>query len=214
VLGAVAPLPAYDLAKVTARLADPGFVVLDARSDRQAFATQHLKGSLHATAQGDFSGFAGSYLMPEDEIVLVVDAGAEAEGLGWQLRRIGFDHLLGWLPGSALAGADGGTVTGVPTLKFSGLEDLLLAHPRSLILDVRRAGEYAAGHLRGAVNIAHTRLRARSHELPKEAPVIVHCQSGGRAATAMAWLQREGRDVYYVNDSFQNAPAALRGVTE
>ncbi len=209
VLGDVPAPPVCDLAQVRARLAEPGYVVLDARSDREAFASGHLKGSLHAPAKGDFSGFAGSYLMPDNLIVLVVDSADEVADLAWQLRRIGFDHVVGWLSASELAKAGGEDIASVPLVKFDEVEDLVLGAPGAVILDVRRASEYAAGHLRGALNVAHTRLRARSQELPEHAPLIVHCQSGGRAAAAAAWLQREGRRVLYVNDAFQNAPTAL-----
>jgi len=42
-----------------------------------------------------FSDFAGSYLAPDDEIVLVVKDASEVEGLVRQLVRIGFDRVTG-----------------------------------------------------------------------------------------------------------------------
>lgn len=208
VLGDAPVPPAWKMEEVAARLGDPHFVVLDARADRKAFAAGHLKGSLYAPAAGDFSGFAGSYLRPEEVIVLVVDAAEEVAGLASQLRRIGFDHVIGWVPASELAKAGSENMAALPVTTFDAVEDFVLGDPGTVILDVRRASEYAAGHWRGALNIAHTRLRARSHELPEKALFIVHCQSGNRAAAAAAWLQREGRRVLYVNDAFKNAPAA------
>ncbi len=208
-LGEPSSLPRRDLEPVAARLSETDFVVLDARSDRRAFASGHLRGSLYAPAKGDFSGFAGSYLAPGDRILLVVDAAEEVDDLARQLHRIGFDHTEGWLPASAIVEADETILDRIRPIAFDGLEALLDSAPEARILDVRRAGEYAAGHLRGSMNIAHTRLRGRSHELPKDAPVIVHCQSGNRASAAMAWLRREGRETIYVDDAFANAPAAL-----
>lgn len=209
ILGDAPVPPKVSVAEVSSRLGEPRFVVLDARTERKAFMSGHLKGSLYAPAKGDFSGFAGSYLMPEETIVLVVDAAEQVPGLTTQLRRIGLDHVVGWLSGADLAKAERGAVMGVSTATFPDVEDLILGDPKTVILDVRRAGEYAAGHLRGAVNIAHTRLRPRSGELPADAPLVVHCQSGNRASAAVAWLQRLGRRVYFVNDSFKNAPRAL-----
>ncbi|RBP38189.1 hydroxyacylglutathione hydrolase [Roseimicrobium gellanilyticum] len=209
ILGEAPAPPRVALTEVSERLTEPGFVVLDARSDRKAFISGHLQGSLYAPAKGDFSGLAGSYLMPEETVVLVVDSEDQVSGLTTQLRRIGFDHIAGWLSANELAKAGWGTLRDVPTVTFSELHELIQGEPTMRILDVRRAGEFAAGHLRGAVNIAHTRLRARSTELAKEAPLVVHCQSGNRAAAAVAWLQREGRRVYFVDDSFKNVPIAL-----
>jgi hydroxyacylglutathione hydrolase len=209
VLGEAPLPPSCDVAQVTARLDESDFVVLDTRSDRKAFAAGHLKGSLYAPAKGDFTGFAGSYLMPNEKIVLVVDAAGEVEKLTWQLRRIGFDQVLGWVSANDLVKAGVMKTAAISIVKFDEVENLVHGNPSPCILDVRRAGEYAAANLRGAVNIAHTRLRARSRELPANVPVIVHCLSGNRASAAVAWLQREGHRVIYVNDAFKNAPTAL-----
>ena len=70
------------------------------------------------------------------------------------------------------------------------------------VLDVRRASEYAAGHVPDAANVAHTRLADRLDEVPSGDPLYVHCQSGVRSAVASALLAREGHDVRYVNDGF------------
>jgi hydroxyacylglutathione hydrolase len=57
--------------QVIERLEDPTRVALDARADRAAFMQAHLRGSLYAPASGRFSDFAGSYLGPDEPIVLV-----------------------------------------------------------------------------------------------------------------------------------------------
>jgi hydroxyacylglutathione hydrolase len=68
------------------------------------------------------------------------------------------------------------------------------------ILDVRGGAEYDGRHVPGALNIAHTRLWVRLAELPKDQPVIVHCNSGGRSAHAAALLERHGYVVVNVDD--------------
>lgn len=209
ILGNVSPLMPLNHAQVSERLNDSNFVVLDTRSDPVDFAVSHLQGSLYTPAQGDFSGFAGSYLMPDKSIVLLVENSSTVESLAWQLRRIGFDHLLGWLSTGALSEINPSNLRSVVTVKFDGITDLLRRDPDTMILDVRRANEHAIAHLRGAVNIAHTRLREHSSELPTEGMLVVLCQSGKRAASAIAWLQREGHKVIFVNDSFKNAPEEL-----
>jgi NADPH-dependent 2,4-dienoyl-CoA reductase/sulfur reductase-like enzyme/rhodanese-related sulfurtransferase len=64
--------------------------------------------------------------------------------------------------------------------------------PRTVLLDVRSATEFAAGHLPGAVNIPHTQLRARLDELPPGRPVLVHCASGVRSYLALRLLRQRG----------------------
>jgi hydroxyacylglutathione hydrolase len=78
------------------------------------------------------------------------------------------------------------------------------------VLDVRGAGEYAAGHVEGAINIAHTRLAARLSEVPASEPLYVHCGSGLRAAFAVAYLETQGREAIYVDGAFSEISPSLR----
>ncbi|HZR79854.1 MAG TPA: rhodanese-like domain-containing protein [Candidatus Binatia bacterium] len=63
-----------------------------------------------------------------------------------------------------------------------------------VVLDVRTPQEYASGHIPGAVNIPHGELATRLAEIPggKSAEIVVHCQAGGRAATAEKVLAQQG----------------------
>ena len=62
-----------------------------------------------------------------------------------------------------------------------------------LILDVRTAGEFAQGHVPGAINISYELLPA-SHQLDnnKEQDIIIYCHSGRRAKIASQILQKKG----------------------
>jgi rhodanese-related sulfurtransferase/DNA-binding transcriptional ArsR family regulator len=51
-----------------------------------------------------------------------------------------------------------------------------LADGGVLVLDVRPAVEYAAGHIPGALNIPHDQLAARLAELPAAADVVAYCR--------------------------------------
>jgi hydroxyacylglutathione hydrolase len=207
VLGMLPQPRETSLDAVTARLGEPGFVVLDTR-DRASFLAGHLRRSLFAPPE-KFADFAGSYLAPEDQIVLVVKDPAEVEEYVRQLVRMGFDKITGVLPASALATASTENTTVTRAVKFPEVPALLANGTRRGLLDVRKATEFAAGHLRNAQNIAHTRLRPRLDEVPADYPLIVHCQSGMRATAACSYLAREGRDVICVADKFENAPKEL-----
>ena len=63
-----------------------------------------------------------------------------------------------------------------------------------VVLDVRTAEEYAAGHVPGALNIAHDELEARLAELtPHQAKdLVVYCRSGRRSQLALAVLAAHG----------------------
>ena len=61
------------------------------------------------------------------------------------------------------------------------------------LVDVRTPGEFAAGHIPGAVNIPVQQLDARISELqPKDAAVVVYCRSGHRSGNAARLLKSAG----------------------
>ncbi|MGH3278541.1 MAG: ArsR/SmtB family transcription factor [Trebonia sp.] len=45
-----------------------------------------------------------------------------------------------------------------------------------LVLDVRPEGEYAAGHITGAINVPHDQLAARLAEIPVGAEIVAYCR--------------------------------------
>jgi rhodanese-related sulfurtransferase len=67
-----------------------------------------------------------------------------------------------------------------------------------MIIDVREPGEYAAGHVPGAVLIPMGQLPGRTAELDRCAPVFVVCASGNRSAAMTAFLRKAGFDAYSV----------------
>ena len=59
---------------------------------------------------------------------------------------------------------------------------------------MREAREYRPGHVPGAINLPLSLLPVRMEELPKDRPVYVICQSGGRSAQATLLLRGAGVD--------------------
>lgn len=65
----------------------------------------------------------------------------------------------------------------------------------ALIIDVRTPGEFAAGHVEGAVNIPYEQISTGITSvkgLGKDSPILVYCQSGRRSAIAKDALDRLG----------------------
>jgi phage shock protein E len=61
----------------------------------------------------------------------------------------------------------------------------------ALLLDVRSEGEFASGHLEGAVNIPVQVLAERIGDVGDPArPVVVYCRSGLRSRRAKAILEQ------------------------
>lgn len=64
----------------------------------------------------------------------------------------------------------------------------------AVVVDVRTPGEFAQGHVPGAVNIPLQELKARAGELEayRGQEIAVICAVGGRSATATSFLATEG----------------------
>jgi rhodanese-related sulfurtransferase len=61
------------------------------------------------------------------------------------------------------------------------------------LVDVRSPGEFAGGHIEGAVNIPVGALGDRLGEVgPKDRPVVLYCASGARSAMAARMLKSRG----------------------
>jgi len=68
----------------------------------------------------------------------------------------------------------------------------ILADPAARLLDVRTEGEFARGHIAGAMNIPVDDLRERMDELDPDATWYVNCQSALRSYIACRILAQEG----------------------
>jgi rhodanese-related sulfurtransferase len=64
----------------------------------------------------------------------------------------------------------------------------------AVLLDVREADEWHAGHVDGAVWIPMGQVGARSDEVPTDRPVLVICRSGGRSSRVVSALVQAGYD--------------------
>ena len=72
-----------------------------------------------------------------------------------------------------------------------------------LIVDLRPAEEFAAGHIPGALSIPARELDERLAELPRDRPIVAYCRGPYCAAAAQAArvLRERGYDVIRLEDS-------------
>jgi len=71
----------------------------------------------------------------------------------------------------------------------------LIADPNVVILDVRKADEFAEGHIKGAILIDQFQsdfIEQAKAKLPKEKTIAVYCRSGRRSANAAGKLADVG----------------------
>lgn len=196
-------LPDASESSKNAEKARESLVVLDTRGDRGAFFSSHLPGSLFAPLGSSLSQVAGSFVDPEQEMVLIVGP-EDLDNAVRGLVRIGLDRFAGYLTPQTLEAmvANGSVETvSTPTTDFAQARERM-TEPDTAVLDVRGASEYEQSHLPGAVNIAYTRLVPRASEIPQSETLLVHCQSGRRASFAASMLERMGHSVIVIDDAY------------
>jgi hydroxyacylglutathione hydrolase len=191
-----APPVVTDVAAHAAGWERPGTVVVDTRP-WAAFRDGHLPGAIHAVPGKMFPMVVGSYVKPEERIVLVCEP-ARAQELVRDLVRIGYDRFAAVVPPASVAGAPRlARSRDVSAQEASGMRG------EWFVLDVRGSAEHAAARLEGAHNIPYTRLTQRLAEVPRDRRIMVHCALGGRSAAATSLLERLGYEVVNVAGGFE-----------
>lgn len=93
------------------------------------------------------------------------------------------------------------------TVSPSLLAPLLTDRPDIRFLDVRSAGEFASTHIPGAYNVPLDTLGEHTREILRvaETPIVLVCQSGGRARKAEGNLRAAGMENIHILDGGINA---------
>ncbi len=136
-----------------------------------------------------FSTFAGSILDYQNQIVLIAEEN-QIEDITRKLMRIGMDNFYGYITDPAIQSIP---LQSVKTIDLSSFTSYL-ENESIQIIDVRTLNEYQNGHIKGVENIALNTLETQLDKINKNAPVIIHCQSGTRAAIAYSILLKNGFD--------------------
>lgn len=62
----------------------------------------------------------------------------------------------------------------------------------AILVDVRSEGEFASGHVDGAVNVPVQRIERLADKAARDKAIVVYCRSGARSASAASTLKRLG----------------------
>ena len=189
-----------DAARIRAALDSDEWVV-DLRT-RSVFAAGHVAGSFNFGLDGAFSTYLGWLVEWGTPLVLLGETAEDVAEAQRELVRIGIERPAAATTGSPEDWVDGTAgLASYPTATFADLAQV--RHHRTVtVLDVRRADEYAAGHIEGAVNIAIHEIPHRVAEVPS-GEVWVHCASGYRASVAASFVAAAGHDVVAIDDDFE-----------
>jgi hydroxyacylglutathione hydrolase len=196
--------------QVQAIIAEGGYA-LDVRPG-EVFAAGHVPGSVCISLSGQFASWAGGVLGIRSNPVLIADSQEQIDEARLRLARVGIEKVRGYLSGGIAAWQKAGLpVLSTPQISVGELKRKLDDGSIRLedVLDVRREGEWQAGHIETAQ--WHS-LDSFPHQLPeadRSRTVVIHCKSGYRSMIACSLLERAGhRNVVNVSGGFDAWRAA------
>jgi hydroxyacylglutathione hydrolase len=177
-----------------AALLESGALVVDTRAAAD-FAAGHVPGTINIPLNRSFTTWAGWLVPYGHDFYLVVDdrdPRAVDEAVR-DLAMIGLDRVAGYFGIGVVAewAAGGRALETVPQIGPGELAERLGGGDVAVV-DVRGRSEWEAGHLPGVGNIPVGYLTQRLAELPRDRPLVLHCQSGARSAIAASVLRAKG----------------------
>jgi hydroxyacylglutathione hydrolase len=208
-IGRPARLPVGALATALAA----GASVVDTRQASE-FMLGAIPGTINIPVSRSFTTYAGSLLPYDGDLHLIVDDRRvqSVDQLVRDLAGIGLDRIAGYFGAETIEAwcTSRGHLQTIPTLTLDDVATQLGAD-QVTVLDVRGEGEWKSGHLPGSVNVPVGSLDQRMGEIPRDRPIIVHCQTGARAAIAASMLRARGfTDVRLFPGGFAEWKAAGR----
>jgi len=172
--------------------ATEGSTLIDIR-EPGSWSQGHLRGSLCVGLDGRYATWVGTVVAPDAPIILVAPSGYEEEAAR-RLGRIGFDHVQGYVSVEEDLFHDHPELSATHhRIDAEELAIRLASEDAPLLVDVRQPGEYADGHIEGAVSVPLVQLATDPNAAAGDRPVILQCQTGYRSVLAASLLRRAGR---------------------
>jgi glyoxylase-like metal-dependent hydrolase (beta-lactamase superfamily II) len=171
-------------------LSKKGHLLLDVRTSA-AFGAAHVPGALNIALSGQFAPWCGTLIGLGTPIVLIADEIAAVDEAVMRLARVGIESVVGYLDGGIQAWDQTGLGTeAIPQMPVDELHDRIAEGADLQVVDVRRPGEYAGGHVPGAINLTLAHLEQEVSGLNSNRPTAVICGSGYRSSAATSILER------------------------
>jgi len=182
------------------RRIDAGEWVVDLRA-RTAYARGHVAGTIGFELGQQFATYLGWLIPWTTPLTLIGDHPDQVAEAQRQLVRIGIDRPAGAAVGKPEALTDGRPVHSYRVADLSALQAARADGEPLIVLDVRGDDERQVGHLPDSLHTPLYDLPDRLDELPS-GTLWVHCASGYRSSIAASLLDRAGRDVVLIDDTY------------
>ncbi|MCB9883747.1 MAG: MBL fold metallo-hydrolase [Planctomycetes bacterium] len=160
--------------------------------DPAVYAAGHVKGAVNIAVRGRLDTWTGT-VVPWDADVLLIGTDEEVSEAAFRLKRIGYDHVVGYLKG----GMEAWSAAALPVrssrlVKPQELADLMQAKREPMIVDVRTRTEFEELRLGDFTNIPVTDWQSFRKALDPAMPVLMVCNSAYRSSMAVGLAEREG----------------------
>ncbi len=200
----IPPLAALTADEV-ARMMDDGAAAVDVRIGRD-YDRGHIPGSYNVGIDGPVSAWVGWLIARGRPLILVGGSEKDLRTAQRQLLRIGYDTIAGGLDGGIEAWhSSGREVSTFETVEVEDMAQWVLSAEPMTVVDTRDEHEWVAGHVPGAVHMYVPDVPHRADEIPRDAPVAVHCASGYRAGIAASLLEQAGlKRIIHVNGEYSD----------
>ncbi|MEP7211662.1 MAG: rhodanese-like domain-containing protein [Acidobacteriota bacterium] len=159
-------------------------VVIDVRATSD-YGAGHIPNSINIGLGGQFASWGGTLVPIGTPIAIVADTQAQVDEAFMRLARVGHDSVTGYI---LIENYDGETKR-VEQVSVEKVNEKLGGIQ---FVDVRRVGEYNAGHAPTTVNIPLDKLAADVDHLDPAKPTYVICQGGYRSSVGTSILENAG----------------------
>ena len=167
-----------------------GIKIIDTRAKTE-FAEGFIPGSINIQGNNTFSTWAGWFIDYDEPFVLVAEK-SQLDDLTRKLMRIGLDNIAGYIPSKDVVTETVGSLETVKLVDINSFKELQANGTE--VIDLRGASEYNSGHIPGAKNVFVGTIENNLDKIDKDRKIIIHCQSGHRAAIAYSVLVKNGYD--------------------
>lgn len=163
-----------------------GVKVIDTRN-KVDFAEAFIPESINVQGNNSFSTWMG-WLVNYSEPFILVAQEEQMEDLTRKLMRIGMDQMMGYIDDVKNLGLDLQTADVIDIADFK----TYLNREDVQVVDVRNKTEYETVHIENAENVFVGTLEENLDKISRYKQVVIHCQSGDRAAIAYSLLKKNG----------------------
>ncbi|MDX1627400.1 MAG: MBL fold metallo-hydrolase [Fulvivirga sp.] len=161
-----------------------GAIILDTRVPDD-FEKGFIPNSINIGLNGQYAVWVGTLLEMNRPLILVTEPGKEEESIT-RLARVGFENIKGYLSGSIVAWDE-------PLDTINSIHpDEIKSHSDTHIIDVRKPGEFANGHVKGAQLVTLSGMPGNLQELDRDQPYLIHCAGGYRSMIAASIMKANG----------------------